>query len=468
MGVSQHSLILKNDGTVWGCGYNSYGQLGDNTTTNNRKTLVQMTNATDVKAIACGNNHSLILKNDGTVWGCGMNNYGQLGNGTTTDNNITLVQMTNATDVKTIACGDIYSLILKNDGTVWSCGYNNKGQLGTGDTNNVTSLTQIPNVTDVKGVACGNNNSLILKNDGTVWGCGSNYYGQLGDGTTTPNQTTLVQMKNATDVKAIACGNSHSLILKNNGTVLWSCGSNYYGQLGYGTTIDSNILVQMTNSTDVKQLMNLPPVPDTVFLINANNKYYTTDGTTLTEVTTLDNIESEGFTDITLVNDYLEANPTAEFTSYKIISNTDVQLHARHYKSSYMMVLNKSVTRQNVATIQNNFISHNSDKFDVFYTFSLDNGTTWKTVDSTNNVIDFPTFTMTTDNTTAEWETLKELVLENGISYSNMSFDVLDDVVDELNFRIIIVLKMRDYIKESETNTKGISLVELKTSTIDS
>ena len=308
--------------------------------------------------------------------------------------------------------------------------------------------------------------SLILKNDGTVWGCGYNNKGQLGDGTTTDNNI-LVQIHNATDVKTIACGDSYSLILKNDGTV-WGCGNNNKGQLGDGTTIDSNILVQMTNATDVKQLMNLPPVPDTVFLINANNKYYTTDGTTLTEVTTLDNIESEGFTDITLVNDYLEANPTAEFTSYKIISNIEVALHSRYYKASYMMMLNKSITRQDVTTIQNNFITHNSDKFDVFYTFSLDNGTTWKTVDSTNNVIDFPTFTMTTDNTTAEWETLKELVLENGISYSNMSFDVLDDVVDELNFRIIIVLKMRDYIKESETNTKGISLVELKTSTIDS
>ena len=359
-----------------------------------------------------------------------------------------------------------HSLILKNDGTVWGCGYNNYGQLGNGTTTtNKTSLTQMKNATNVKAIACGTYHSLILKEDGTVWSCGSNNNGQLGNGTNT-DRTTLVRMTNATDVKAIACGNYHSLILKNNGTV-WGCGYNKYGQLGDGTTTDSSTLIQMTNATDVKQLMNLP-VPDTVFLINANNKYYTTDGTTLTEVTTLDNIESEGFTDITLVNDYLEANPTAEFTSYKIISNTDVQLHARHYKSSYMMVLNKSVTRQNVATIQNNFISHNSDKFDVFYTFSLDNGTTWKTVDSTNNVIDFPTFTMTTDNTTAEWETLKELVLENGISYSNMSFDVLDDVVDELNFRIIIVLKMRDYIKESETNTKGISLVELKTSTIDS
>ena len=458
-----YTVILKNDSTVWGCGRNNYGQLGNNTTDDKQTSLVQIQGATDVKAIACGTDHTIILKNDGTVWGCGRNINGQLGNGTNTTSS-TLVQMTNATDIKDIACGTNYSLILKNDSTVWGCGRNGNGQLGNGTTTDSYTLVQMTNATDVKAIACGGNHILILKYDGTVWACGNNTYGQLGNGDTT-SRGTLVQMTNATDVKAIACGYYHSLILKNDSTV-WGCGRNNNGQLGDGTTTDSSTLVQMTNATDVKQLMNLP-VPDIVFLINANNKYYTTDGTTLTEVTTLNTIESEGFTDITLVNDYLEANPTAEFTSYKIISNIEVALHARYYKASYMMMLNKSVTRQDVTTIQNNFITYNSDKFDVFYIFSLDDGTTWKTVDDSNTIIDFPTFTTPTSNTTTEWETLKELVLENGISYSNTSFSVLDDIVDELNFRIIIVLKMKDYIKESETNTNGLSKITLNTTAIN-
>ena len=79
MGFTNYSLILKNDGTLWGCGRNNYGQLGlgDNT---NRTTFTEIiTNADDIKLVYCGGNHTLILKNDGTLWGCGCNTFGQLG-----------------------------------------------------------------------------------------------------------------------------------------------------------------------------------------------------------------------------------------------------------------------------------------------------------------------------------------------------------------------------------------------------
>ena len=79
-----------------------------------------------------------------------------------------------------------HSFILKNDGTLWSCGNNNEGQLGLGDTSYRSIFTQITtNADDIKEIYCGYNHTLILKNDGTLWGCGYNHYGQLGlgDGT---------------------------------------------------------------------------------------------------------------------------------------------------------------------------------------------------------------------------------------------------------------------------------------------
>jgi alpha-tubulin suppressor-like RCC1 family protein len=78
-----HSLILKSDGTVWATGGNQYGQLGDGTTTN-RSTPVQA-NITSVVYVAAGKHHSLALKSDGTVWAWGANHSGQLGDGTMTD-----------------------------------------------------------------------------------------------------------------------------------------------------------------------------------------------------------------------------------------------------------------------------------------------------------------------------------------------------------------------------------------------
>ena len=111
MGVSNHSLILKNDGTLWGCGYNGYGQLGLGDTTN-RTTFTQVTtNGDDVKSIYCGGYHTLILKNDGTLWGCGYNQYGQLGLGDTNSKSTFTEITTNTDDIKEVYCGENNTLL---------------------------------------------------------------------------------------------------------------------------------------------------------------------------------------------------------------------------------------------------------------------------------------------------------------------------------------------------------------------
>ena len=458
-----HTILLKNDGTVWDCGYNTSGQLGDGTTTN-QKTLVQMHNSENVKQITCGNYHTILLKEDGTVWGCGYNNFGQLGLGHT--NNVTsLTQIPNASNVKQIICGDNHTLLLKNDETVWACGYNECGQLGLGNTNKITSLTQIPNASNVKQIAGGANHTLILKNDGTVWGCGYNYNGQLGDGTTT-DQTTLIQIPNATDVKQIACGSNHTLLLKEDGTV-WACGQNSYGQLGNGTTTNQKTLIQMPNATNVKMLMNVT-ANDILFLLYANEKYYSFSDNGIYEVDSVDKINENGFINLNLINNYLSSTPKESllFDSYKLISTDKISAYKSIYNKSYMIIPNNSITIQDVLKIQNNIINHNSNKYDIFYTFSLDDGNTWQTVDSDNNLVSFPNFTMPTSTTSTEWNTLKTLVLENGIKSTNTSFTILNDIYDSISFRIILVIKMKKYIQDNELITNGITSIKLTSTSV--
>ena len=102
MSSSEYSLILKNDGTLWGSGQNAYGQLGLGDATD-RKIFTQVTtNVDDVKSIYCGRNHTFMLKNDGTLWGCGRNDYGQLGLGDTNYRNIFTQVTTNGDDVKAL------------------------------------------------------------------------------------------------------------------------------------------------------------------------------------------------------------------------------------------------------------------------------------------------------------------------------------------------------------------------------
>jgi alpha-tubulin suppressor-like RCC1 family protein len=91
--------------------------------------------------------------------------------------------------VRSMAAGEYFSLILKTDGTLWACGYNYYGQLGDGTT--ATRYTPVQVMSGVRSMAAGEHFSLILKTDGTLWACGYNYYGQLGDGTTTTRSTPV-------------------------------------------------------------------------------------------------------------------------------------------------------------------------------------------------------------------------------------------------------------------------------------
>jgi alpha-tubulin suppressor-like RCC1 family protein len=241
-----HSLALKNDGTVWTWGSNSLGQLGNGNYADSN-VPVQVSNIAGVVAIAGGDAHSLALKNDGSVWSWGDNLGGQLGNGTSILKSNVPVQVSSLTGVIAIAAGAYHSLALKNDGTVWAWGDNGFGQLGNG-TNIVKSNVpvQVSSLTGVIAIAAGTYHSLALKNDGTVWAWGYNNYGQLGNGSNIFYSNVPVQVSSLTGVIAIAAmGSSHSLALKNDGTV-WAWGANGYGQLGIGNYTDKNVPVQVT------------------------------------------------------------------------------------------------------------------------------------------------------------------------------------------------------------------------------
>src|SRR5665213_1602411 len=94
----------------------------------------------------------------------------------------------------------------------------------------------------VVSIAAGASHSLALKNDGTVWAWGDNGAGELGDGTTTQRNTPL-QVSGLTGVVAVAAGHFHSLAVKSDGTV-WAWGDNNSGDLGDGTTTQRDTPVQ--------------------------------------------------------------------------------------------------------------------------------------------------------------------------------------------------------------------------------
>ena len=133
MGFSEHSLILKNDGTLWGCGYNYYGNLGLGDTTNRNIFTQITTNTDDIKSVYCGESYVLILKNDNTLWGCGNNGGGQLGLGNIINTVKTFTEITiNTDDIRCLANEDTPAIIKVYD--------LNTGLIETLDTNNFRNI----------------------------------------------------------------------------------------------------------------------------------------------------------------------------------------------------------------------------------------------------------------------------------------------------------------------------------------
>jgi alpha-tubulin suppressor-like RCC1 family protein len=173
---------------------------------------VQVAALSAVTAIAAGEVHSLALLKDGSVWAWGSNSSGQLGDGTKMNRNVP-VRVSGLSGVQAIAAGERHSLALKNDGTVWTWGSRGLGEHpgdGKGSVN--WSPVQVPDLAEVAEISGGLVHSLALKKDGTVWAWGGNSSGQLGDGTRL-DRTAPVQVLGLVRIRAIAAGNEFSLAL---------------------------------------------------------------------------------------------------------------------------------------------------------------------------------------------------------------------------------------------------------------
>jgi alpha-tubulin suppressor-like RCC1 family protein/sugar lactone lactonase YvrE len=233
---SGHTLFLKADATLWGCGFNSSGELGQGNTST-RTQPVQI--ATNVRAMAAGSSHTVFLKTDNTLWGMGRNLEGQLGDGTTTNRTVP-VQI--ATDVKAVAAGYEATFFIKNDNTLWAMGDNSAQQLGDGT--NLSRTTPVQIATDVAAVAAGYTHALYLKNDGTVRGMGSRGFGALGTNAI-GSQVTIPVPK----ARAIAAGYYLSAVLTQDGA-LWTMGNNEDGQLGDGSNTSRSSPVHVASNVD--------------------------------------------------------------------------------------------------------------------------------------------------------------------------------------------------------------------------
>ncbi|GEM_PF-1567335 len=197
---------------------------------------------TPVRQVSSKGFHTLMLKQNGTLVSVGYNTNGQLGDGSKTTRKAPVVVMER---VDAVSAGIGHSLVLDYSGILWGMGGNILGQLGDGSTSNRSVPVRI--MDSVAAIAAGGSHSLIIKKDGTLWATGNNEDGQLGDGSTDMHRSPV---KVASEIQSVSAGEYHSLIVKRDGT-LWTMGWNDFGQLGAGDTKSRSIPVKVMDGVQM-------------------------------------------------------------------------------------------------------------------------------------------------------------------------------------------------------------------------
>ena len=240
-------MAVKNDGSLWAWGDNTYGQLGatapdtceylfpDSGTYPCSKSPVQVGTDTDWASVAAGLEHSLGIKKDGSLWAWGDNSGGQLGLGDFS-NRPSPTRVGTRKDWASVAAGAYHSLAVLTDGTLWSWGYNYLGQLGQGDTSTQASPTQIGAGTNWWSVAAGYYHSFAITGSGALWGWGHDSSNQAGYAppdtcNSNPCSKSPKQVGSSTIWSTVVGGWYHSIGLQTDGT-LWGWGRDSDYQLG--------------------------------------------------------------------------------------------------------------------------------------------------------------------------------------------------------------------------------------------
>ena len=273
---SFENCFVDNDGKVYTWGKNDYGQLGNGTTTNSSMPICisdtenSVLKGKNIKNISTNRYTVCAIDDNGKVYTWGDNERGQLGNGTKNDSSVPICisdtenSVLKGKNIKNISANGYTVCAIDDNGKVYTWGRNNYGQLGNGTTTNSSMPICISDTENsvlkgknIKNISANGYTVCAIDDNGKVYTWGKNNYGQLGNGTTTNSSMPIcisdVQnnaLNNATITKIIT--RSVDIYAIDDNGKLYAWGGNNYGQLGNGTTTSSNVPICMNDVTGSK------------------------------------------------------------------------------------------------------------------------------------------------------------------------------------------------------------------------
>jgi alpha-tubulin suppressor-like RCC1 family protein len=232
------AAAVRQNGTAWAWACNNYGQLGDNTTTNRFSPVSVVGGFTNWCQVSAGDKHLLGVRTNGTLYAWGKASAGQLGNNEQVDKSSPVSVVGGFTDWCQVSAGTNNSIAVRQNGTLWGWGANGSGRLGDGTTSDRSSpVSVVGGFTDWCQVSA-YYSSLAVRTNGTLWAWGYNTKGQLGDNTTVSKSSPVSVVGGFTDWCQVAASGA-SLAVRQNGTA-WAWGLNNAGQLGDNTTVSKS------------------------------------------------------------------------------------------------------------------------------------------------------------------------------------------------------------------------------------
>jgi len=238
--LTNTSFFEKADGTLWGTGANNYGQLGVESTLTNISSPVQIING---KYGAAGLNAAAVIKNDGTLWSAGIGTAGELGRNSVLNSSSFVQESLGKTDWVKVGLNRNVALALDSAGRLWATGSNSYGQQGQNGGGSRSTYTQIGTSTNWIDFAIGDYTLAGLKNDGSVWAWGYNTTGVFGFNDKV-DRSSPVQIGAGSIWTKVAIGSTVLLMLKSDGSI-WGAGTNSDGRLGTGDKILRSSFTQM-------------------------------------------------------------------------------------------------------------------------------------------------------------------------------------------------------------------------------
>ncbi|MDN5894971.1 MAG: cutinase family protein, partial [Nocardioides sp.] len=246
------SCQVRPNHTTWCWGQNTYGQVGDGT--KKRRMVRKRVGADfDWESVSTGGNSTCAIKLNGSLWCWGLNNKGQLGLGDHRREQLTPARVGTATDWDQISVSYFHTCGIRDNGTAWCWGNNNRGQLGQNNRTLRIKPFRVGRRSDWATISTAGWHTCATVKNGSAWCWGAAGYGQIGDGTVKRNRLIPRRVSGNQSWLRVSTSWSASCGLTDNGDV-WCWGLNNKGQLGTGGHADSSVPVKVKGPAKVKTL----------------------------------------------------------------------------------------------------------------------------------------------------------------------------------------------------------------------